>query len=289
MFSKINIRNSENVELEGYYFDAQSNTCALHIPGFGGAFESLPEIIGNFCQRQGIAYLCGLTQGAYPSHEYKKYNQDGSFSIKLGGAMYENFDDSKDDIDAWVKFLLSQGYENIFLVGHSLGCNKVLYYAKENNLQCIKGIILLAPQDFSKIALNPIHTGMLEEAELNINAGEPLKILTGKFLGFAPISSKTFYNIANNKNQHNFNYKDKTDDFETLLIINKPIYSLIGSRDPAFDDFVEEEITALFENIVQKYEKFTYCIIPDGNHTFKSFEDIVANNVCQFIKRLNDE
>lgn len=220
MFSLLNIRNSENVELEGYYFKTQSKTCALHIPGFGGAFESLPEVIGNFFQKQGIAYLCGLTQGAYPSHEYKKYNKDGTFYIKLGGAMYENFDDSKEDIDAWVKYLISQGYENIFLVGHSLGCNKVLYYAKEKNTQFIKGIILLAPQDFSKIVFNPIHEGMLKEAELNLKMGEPFKILTGKFLGFAPISSKTFYNMANNKNQHNFNFKNKDEDFKNLTIIN---------------------------------------------------------------------
>ena len=42
--------------------------------------------------------------------------------------MYLNYEDSKYDIDAWIKYLVSLGYKDIDLVCHSSGCNKTIYY-----------------------------------------------------------------------------------------------------------------------------------------------------------------
>ena len=283
MYKLINVRNIDNVELDGYFFDANSQTCILHIPGFGGAFDRLPEVMGEYFQSRGISYLCGLTQGAYHNHEYKKYNSDGSVSVKLGGSMYEDFDESKDDIEAFVLYLKNLGYKEIYILGHSLGCNKVLYYSKEYNSNLIKGIILLAPQDFSQMVSIPIHKEMLIEAELNMKSGEPYKILTQKFLGFAPMSSQTFYKFATGKNQHNFNYTNTDDNFETLLAIDKPILFIMGDKDPAFEKNKEEKMMILLENVKNKYDKFSYIIIPNGRHSFNDLENVVAQYVFDFI------
>lgn len=178
---------------------------------------------------------------------------------------------------------IKKGIDKIFLLGHSLGCNKVLYYSYLKNIKQIKQIILLAPQDFSKITDNKIHFGMLQEAENNIKQNMPLKILSGKFLGFSPISSQTFHNLKYNKNLNNFSYKDETDNFDYLNKINRDILLLIGDKDPAFDSYKNlKDIEKLFENVEHK---FNYKIIRDANHIFKKQEVDIANLIYNFITK----
>ena len=40
--------------------------------------------------------------------------------------------------------------------------------------------------------------------------------------------------------------------------------------------FTEKEKIALFENVTQKYDKFSYFIIPKANHSFNGFENTIA-------------
>lgn len=114
MFNIISIKNKQNVELEGYFFQANSNSCILHIPGFGGAFDSLPELMGGFFQEKKINYLCGLTQGSYPEHDFKQFKDTTHFVLKKGGAIYENYEDCLLDIDGWITFLLKKALIKFF-------------------------------------------------------------------------------------------------------------------------------------------------------------------------------
>ena len=61
----------------------------------------------------------------------------------------ENFEDCVVDIDAWIKFALSKGYEKIILMGHSLGTEKIVYYMNKGRYtNKVKAIILLGFADF---------------------------------------------------------------------------------------------------------------------------------------------
>lgn len=284
MFETVTVRNTQGVELEGYFLKANSKTCVLHITGFGGCFNKLSEILGDFFQAKNINYLFGLNQGSYPEHDFKQFQEDGSFILKKGGGIFEDYEDCKSDIDAWVEFLLHNGIEEIFLLGHSLGSNKVIYYTISEDRIQIKKIILLAPQDFSGITENPIHAGMIEEAEQNIKNGCPLKILSGKFLGFSPVSSRTFYNLKHNKNAINFSYKNTADDFSCLNKLHREILVLIGDKDPTFDSFENvADIKKLFENVKNKVPEFSYDIIENCGHKFKNCEIEVAQKIYNFI------
>ena len=52
------------------------------------------------------------------------------------------FNDTIYDIDAAVKFLTQEGFQNIFILGYSLGASMVLYWAANRTDQDIKGLIL---------------------------------------------------------------------------------------------------------------------------------------------------
>lgn len=48
MFEKVLIKNEQQVELEGFFFKANSDVCVLEIPGFGVDFNDFAENLGDF-------------------------------------------------------------------------------------------------------------------------------------------------------------------------------------------------------------------------------------------------
>ncbi len=92
------------------------------------------------------------------------------------------------------------GYKNIILMGHSMGCNKVIYYLSKHKVKELKGIILVSPPDFAgmeKVDLN--YKNMLNEAENNIANGHPEKLLSSLVWGFLHLSSGTFLSFLKMK------------------------------------------------------------------------------------------
>lgn len=65
------------------------------------------------------------------------------------GANNEIFEDCLIDIGAAIDFAKSKGYSEIVLMGHSYGCNKIVYYALEKGFT--GDLILLAPCDIQDI------------------------------------------------------------------------------------------------------------------------------------------
>lgn len=61
----------------------------------------------------------------------------------MGQIMGEGiFDDTIYDIEAAVDYLTKDGFQNIFILGYSLGANIVAYYASDRSDSSIKGLIL---------------------------------------------------------------------------------------------------------------------------------------------------
>jgi len=348
MYELVKLLNKQGVELDGLFYNADTKTCVLHIPGFGGTLEGLPQNIGVYFQNNNIAYLCGLNQGSFPEHKFKQYyrieaqrecgrekntvttsqreiehyneknaqikndrsniednfNKDWqrddtehneknaqldeqTFTLKQGGGIYEDFDDCEYDIQAWIDFALSKNFDKIYLLGHSMGCNKILYFLNLHDCEKVRGLILLAPQDFSNIVDKSIHKGMIEEAENNIKQGLKSKLLTNKFLGFSPISSFTFSSFKNNQHIHNFSYKHLTSNFEVLKKISKPTFVIIGEKDQTFDDLQDKTmIQKYFDNVAKKVNNFSYKIIPNARHVFKNAETEVAKQIVEYITGL---
>lgn len=50
---------------------------------------------------------------------------------KRVGQIFEKFEDCVSDIDAWLKFFKSKGYDKLILQGHSLGAAKSLLPLQE--------------------------------------------------------------------------------------------------------------------------------------------------------------
>ena len=64
-----------------------------------------------------------------------------------GKAEFEKFEDCIKDIKAFVDFAEKEGFSEIVLLGHSLGCSKVAYYYYKTHDKRIKKIIFASQAD----------------------------------------------------------------------------------------------------------------------------------------------
>lgn len=65
---------------------------------------------------------------------------------KFAGVSHEVFTDSADDLAGVVNLARRRGAKEVYLVGHSTGCQKSIYYlSKKNNQRKVAGVALLCP------------------------------------------------------------------------------------------------------------------------------------------------
>ena len=131
----------------------------LFIPGLGDGLFSLP-LLENFCS--------------------KLASVDFTFSQIIMRSSYNRFgqcllEDDRKDIEKAVTHLKETGFRDIFLMGHSTGCQDVLYFLKYTSLDTspIRGIILLGSVSDRESSNRPTNLDYYLEKE------DPLFIVPG--------------------------------------------------------------------------------------------------------------
>jgi len=193
----------------------------------------------------------------------------------MKGAAYERFEDCIYDLDAWFSFL--KDYEDVYVIAHSLGCNKIVYYLQDHQPSHLKKIILLAPQDNVNFPKLPMHEGMLDEATKNIKTGQADKLLTKKLLGGCVISSQTYYDLITNPKINNIPYKTSNGDMSALEKIVYPTLAIIGSKE-------DEKANEYMQKIANTLPAGQSAVVPDANHVFKNQEKALSDTVISFLK-----
>ena len=113
--------------------------------------------------------------------------------------MYERFLESEYDIEAWLEKSRKLGYKRIILLGHSLGCNKVIHFYFKRRPTDVVGIILTSPPDIVGLAKLPRYQSnypeLLAEARKNIRDNRPRKKLSTQIWNWYELSSQTFLDL----------------------------------------------------------------------------------------------
>jgi pimeloyl-ACP methyl ester carboxylesterase len=104
------------------------------------------------------------------------------YDYGLGGEANEVFTDCDDDIQGAVNFLQGVGVKNIYLVGHSTGCQKAIYYlSRQGKQRYIKGVVLICPMsDYSYWVVSEkpeTRKRAIEFAQKLVTAGKPHELL----------------------------------------------------------------------------------------------------------------
>lgn len=275
----VEVITKNNIKLPGMVTDNGNKKCIIYVPGMtGNFFES--EFIRNLAAKtseKGYDFIFSHNQGSFQIMDYKYLREDGKWKSKTIGTAFEDFEECLNDIQAWIDYAISIGKEEIILIGHSKGCNKIVYYLSKNDNSKISKVILLSPQDVANFNDLEFHAGMHEEAIKNIEEGYPDKLLTKKFLGFAYLSSKEYLEVVDSNIVNNLPYKLLRDDFSQFEKNNKETLVVIGTKDGG------ENSDKYMKEICKHAPNCSYRLIEDGNHTYDNKFDELNEVILQFI------
>jgi pimeloyl-ACP methyl ester carboxylesterase len=288
MFELVRTSTKDKLYLHGLLFSGDKTKPALlHIHGFEGNFYEnyFVEVIAKAMQKKNLAFLTANTRGNGKDTDFN--TTDGK--TKRIGAHFELIDDTYLDIDAWIEFLLKQGYKSIILQGHSLGTIKAVRYLFEGKYKDkIKKLILLSPFD-GRALIESITDGnidkLVRKAEQKVKEGKGDEMTTREYDNIET-SYKTYVSWYRRDDfGRMFEFCNKDYKFPLLRKIKVPTKIVVGTKDeyfyPSNPQHPEEAMKTLLKNIPNSEGK----LIENAHHTYISFEDKVASEILNFVAK----
>jgi len=199
---------------DGYHFSGllseakDSKKIIIHIHGMAGSIvlEEYYEYMHDYYPKNGYSFLAGEHRGTGTMTGFIHEPED-----IMGGNAFEKFEDCIYDIQAWVDLAKENGYEEIWLQGHSLGPSKIAYYINQKGDESIKGLIFLSPADMIGLVHDEAgqkdHDILLPEAKKLVNDGRGQTILSHTLWEFDLLSAETYLSLfGDNAKTGIFNY-----------------------------------------------------------------------------------
>lgn len=276
-----NVYTSDGFKLPMVHFESENkDICVICIHGMCGTIidNHFATVWGNILANNNISFIYEHNRGH--SIENDIVMKDGS--LKRCGCMYEIFEDCIYDIDLAIQTAKDKGYKRIILLGHSYGCNKVIYYYYKKRPD-ILGIIFASAPDMtgSHLAIQANeYKQLLKEAKQNIDNNKPTKLLNKMIEDYMYMSSQTYYNWYNeNSELNNLPVISNPEHWEQFETINVPVLTFSGSK--------EEEYYLKLDLLKKKAincKDFEYKIIDNTGHTYKNKENEIGNLILDWIK-----
>lgn len=170
------------------------------------------------------------------------------------------------------------------MLGHSYGCNKVIYYYYKKHPNILGMILASAPDMVGShlLAQSNEYKELLKEAKENIDNGEPTKLLHKIIEDYMYMSSQTYYNWFNkNSNLNNLPVISNPEHWNQFETINVPILTFSGSKEEDYYLHLD-----LLKNKALNCNDFEYKIIETTGHTYKNKETEIGNLIYNWIKKL---
>ena len=275
----------DGMRLPMVHFKAkEKDTCVVFVHGMCQTIidNYFAIVCGNLLSRSNIGFIYAHNRGY--SIENDILMKDGTYT--RCGCMYEIFEDCILDIDLAISKAKELGYKSIILMGHSYGCNKVIYYYYKKHPE-ILGMILASAPDMVGLHLlrQKDYKKLIKEAKNNIDRGEGNKLLSNIIEDYMYMSSKTYYNwYKKNSNLDNLPVMGYSNNWEQFASIDVPILTFSGSLET--DNYLHLDI---LKDKAIRCKSFKHKIIDNADHFYHNKEDEISNLVLEWIKAKNNK
>ena len=269
------IKTNDHLLHQGvFYRGKKTGKCAfLWVHGFMGKFYGNLKLYQEFtrvCDQYGFGFAAFNNRGHDIVTGIKKIGRTKTKYLTVG-ASSEYFTDCVYDIAAGIRFLRTQKYEKIILVGHSTGANKVCYYAAEKKDPRVLGVVLAGP--VSDRLVNPFCNKLAKKLGFMrklVQRGRGDKLIA-PYSNFPVMTPKRFLSLYTPGSvEDTFDYGEKKPKLTCFSKIKKPLLVLLGGEDEYLDR-PAEKVKRIFEaHAHSKYYQFR--IIPKTNHGFQGKE-----------------
>ncbi len=201
----------------------------------------------------------------------------------IAGSAYEGMDSVK-DISSAFKFLKKEGYKHIFLIGHSKGCQKVLYYNKKNRINGAYGIVLLSPDDIGEYIHS--HYGIRLPLVkwyyklVNTIIKNPEYLVTNKWLG--TLSLRSIISILDERSVERRIINYNSIEFSYFFSVTVPLLVVFGGK----DEFLIQHKPEYYIDRIRESSKgwVTGVKIENATHSFENKMGEVFEQITNFIE-----
>ena len=200
--------------------------------------------------------------------------------------MYEKISESVYDILGAINFLKKQGFKKFYLMGHSLGCTKIVYFysqmIKTNNnvLKDIKKVLLLSPVDiagfFENENKNLARKSLKKAIKLMKKNKKEELVESGMDYN---ISAETF--IESVDPQTSLISYGENSNYLAFNQIQVPLFIRFGTESEMIVQSPEKIVSLLKEKIENKFLDVNF--IKGANHSYEDKEKILAKQIYNFI------
>ena len=272
---------SDELRLPMIHFESdKKDICVIFIHGMCQTIldNYFATVCGELLSKNNIGFIYEHNRGH--SIENDIWMKNGS--TKRCGCMYEIFEDCILDIDLAIEKAKELGYKRYILMGHSYGCNKLIYYYYKKHPE-ILGLVLASAPDMMGLQLlrQSDYNELIKEAKNNIDNGNPTKTLSNLVENYMYMSSQTYYNwFKKDSNLDNLPVMENSDNWYQFENIDVPILTFSGSKET--DNYLHLD---LLKSKAKKCSDFKYKIIEDANHFYFGKEDEISYFVLEWLKK----
>ena len=275
-----NAYTEDGLKLPMVHFNIkEKDICVIFIHGMCQTIidNYFTTVWGNILSESNIGFLYEHNRGH--SIENDIVMKDGSF--KRCGCMYEIFEDSIYDIDLAINKAQELGYKRFILMGHSYGCNKLIYYYYKKKPNVL-GLILASAPDMVGLQLyrQNDYKELIQEAKENIDNRESTKILSNLIEDYMYMSSQTYYNwFHDDSNLDNLPVMNNSENWYQFETIDIPVLTFSGSNET--DNYLHLD---LLKEKAKSCNDFEYKYINNTDHFYNGKELEIGNIILNWIK-----
>ena len=284
---EIQVETKRGVLLNGVLFNEtkSSDTVLIAITGIHGNFYTNPFYynIGYTLNKGNIDFIYAQTNDAFGAEKVMNVKTK---KLEIIGSCNEDFNYTDEDIEAYLNFAEKKNYKHIYLSGHSLGANKIIYYLSRNHDKRVEKYLLLSPANITHL-LKVVTDEEKYIIQNYIKNGKENEIIPFELLGWIQCTAKTAYNWVFNNILNNV-HVEKNGDFSQINEINHKGAMLIGT----YDRFTYGDPSGFLTNINNhtKYPKENKLIfIEKTGHTYQKKQQEVADIILKLIKEWREE
>ena len=273
----VRTRSEDGFRLDGAMIEPRGveikPSAVVWVHGLYSAFYHSPGIeIGRALAACGYASVIGNTRG----HDFGAaiVGRDGRPVCAGGG--WERYGESPRDLAGWIDFAVGAGFEQVVLVGHSLGARKAAYYQSERQDSRVRGLVVASPGMAFLDEPDEEFDQALERAKRMVSEGKGRELVGWPPYGCS-ISAATLVE-GEGEFQNIFFSRDNSPP--AVSRVRCPMLALYGSEEKT-EEQIRIALDTIRRNAVTSVRVDT-LVIEGANHIYSDREEEAARQIARW-------
>jgi alpha-beta hydrolase superfamily lysophospholipase len=197
------------------------------------------------------------------------------------GTAHEVFTDCIDDIDGALRVVRATGVKDIYLMGHSTGCQKIVYWTSKKG-KGVKGLILLgALSDYAGDRKKPQLRTAVAQAKRMVKAGKGNELLPPGMWWHYADAQRLLSLYTPDSIEEIFSYSQTEKKPKIYQSVKLPLIALFAGADEYSERPADKLVEWFRKN--SNSSRFHGEVVDNVGHSFKEGEFQVAKAVRQWI------